>query len=312
MKRVLALYFSQTGQLGVALDSMLGGLDPEEFEVHVEAIQPTPAYPFPWSLGEFVGVFPESVLGIAPEIETPSFDPDAEWDLVILGYTVWYLAPSLPIQGFLQSDYARVLRGKPVVTLVACRNMWHTASERMKRDLAELGAELSDNVVVTDEGPTWATFVSTPRWMFTGKRDRFLRVFPPAGVSETTIEGLSRFGEALSARSGELEKRPVGPLLTGLGAVEIEERFVVPELIALVSFPPWAKLAVLSGPSGSIRRAFTLTLFALYLIFAILILIPVSIILRLLLYPFVAGPLRAYIERLRSPSGTAATEPDHH
>ncbi len=312
MQRVLAIYFSQTGQLGCALDSMIGGLDPEQFEVHVESIQPKTAYPFPWSLGEFVGVFPESVLGIAPEIETPSFDPDGDWDLVILAYTVWYLAPSLPIQGFLQSESARVLRDRPVVSLVACRNMWHTASEKMKRELDRLEAQLSDNVVVTDEGPTWATFVSTPRWMFTGKRDRFLRVFPPAGVSESTIEGLSRFGEALSARSDELTKRPVGPLLTGLGAVEIEERFVVPELIALVSFPFWAKLAVLSGPPGSILRAFTLTLFAVYLIFAILILIPVSIILRLLLYPFVAGPLRAYIERLRSPSGTAAPEPDHH
>jgi hypothetical protein len=188
--------------------------------------------------------------------------------------------------------------------------MWHPASERLKRELSDLGAALSDNVVVTDDGPAWSSFVSTPRWMFTGRRDRFLGVFPPAGVSAPTIEGLARFGRAISDREGELERRPVGPLLAGLGAVEVQERFVVPELIGRASFPFWARLTALAGPPRSLARTLTLALFALYLIFAILILIPISILLRLLLYPFVAAPLRGYVERLKSPSGTAAPEPD--
>ena len=119
MKRILALYYSQTGQLRSALDSFLSGLDPREFQVEFATIRPKVAYPFPWSFFRFLDVFPESVLGIAPEIEPPDFDPEAKYDLIVLGYTVWYLAPSLPVQGFLRSPHAQVLAGKPVITLVA-------------------------------------------------------------------------------------------------------------------------------------------------------------------------------------------------
>jgi hypothetical protein len=303
VKRVLALYYSQTGQLRSALDSFLSGLDPREFQVEFATIRPKVAYPFPWSFFRFLDVFPESVLGIAPEIEAPDFDLRARYDLIVLGYTVWYLAPSLPVQGFLRSPHAEVLAGKPVITLVACRNMWHTASVRMRNELARLGAELCDNVAVTDSGPAWTTFVTTPRWMLTGRRDRFWRVFPPAGVAAETIDALSRFGRAITERSALLARRPARPLLTGLGAVEIQRRFVVPELIARVLFPPWARFVRLFGPPGRPLRRLALALFALNLILTILVVLPISIVLRALLHPFLRRPLDAYIARLKAPSG---------
>lgn len=303
MKRVLALYYSQTGQLRRALESMLSGLDPAGFEVHVEAIRPVVDYPFPWGFGEFLDVFPECVLGEAPRIATPTFDPDAHYDLIVLAYTVWFLAPSLPMQGFLQSPYARVLRGRSVTTLIACRNMWHTASQRMKEDLRRAGAELLDNVVVTDEGAAWATFVTTPRWMFTGRNDRFWRIFPPAGVGASTIAGLRRFGEALTREQDRLDERPPRPLLAGLGAVEIEHRFVVPELIGRAMFPVWARLVRWTGPRGGLVRRLALYLFFSNLVLTVLILVPITIVLRLLLHPFIRTPLRAYVERLKAPSG---------
>lgn len=300
MKRVLALYYSQTGQLRSALDSFLSGLDPREFQVDLVAIRPKVDYRFPWSFFRFLDVFPESVLGIAPEIEPPAFDPGAQYDLVVLGYTVWYLAPSLPVQGFLHSPHARILAGKPVITLVACRNMWHTASMRMKRELARLGARLSDNVAVTDSGPAWTTFVTTPRWMLTGRKERFWGVFPPAGVAAETIGALPRFGRAITERSALLSRHP---LLTGLGAVEIQRRFVVPELIARVVFPPWARFVRCFGPPGASLRRLALTLFALNLILTILVVVPISIVLRALLHPFLRRPLDAYMAQLRAPSG---------
>jgi hypothetical protein len=306
MKRVLALYYSQTGQLRSALESFLSGLDRSEFEVHLEAIRPTPDYPFPWGFGRFLDAFPESVVGPAPALERPQFDPEKPWDLVVLGYTVWYLAPSLPVQGFLRSPHAAVLAGKPVITLVACRNMWHTASMRMKDELARLGAQLTDNVVVTDSGPAWTTFVTTPRWMLTGRKDRLWGVFPPAGVAPETIAALPRFGRAIGEKSRFLERRPVPPLLTGLGAVAIEQRFVVPELLGRTIFPPWARFVRLFGGPGSIARRPALALFALSLLLTVLVLVPVSIVLRIVLHPFLRRPLAAYVERLKAPSGVDA------
>ena len=303
MKRVLALSYSQTGQLHRALESLLSGLDPAHFEIHREVIRAKETYPFPWKFGEFLDVFPESVNGEAPEIEPPSFDPDAPWDLVVIGYTVWYLAPALPIQGFLASPWARVLRDKPVLTLVACRNMWHSASEAMKRELARLGAQHMDNVVIIDEGPAWATFVTTPRWMFTGKKDRFLGVFPPAGVSPQTIAGLRRFGEAITRGREHLDERPVPPLCRGLDAVWVNERFVIPEIVGQRTFRPWAKIVRAFGKRGAWIRKPVLAVFCVYLVLAILVLIPLIIVVRILLYPLLLKPLRAHVRQLQSPSG---------
>lgn len=309
MKRVLAVGYTQTGQLRRALDSLLGGLDPDQIEVHVEDLRPRPEYPFPWPFYRFLDAFPESVLGVPPELEKPGFDPDEEWDLVILAYTVWFLAPSLPVQAFLRSEHARVLRDRPVVTLCACRNMWHTAHLRLGRELEGLGAHWMDNVVVTDDGPAWATFVSTPRWMFTGKQDTFLGVFPPAGVGQQVIDGLVRFGEALSEQREAWGRQPARPLLRGLGAVEVEQRFVVPELIGRVSFPFWARVVRLFGGPGGRLRVLPLTVFFVYLVLAILVLIPASIILRILLHPVIKGPIGSYVERLKAPSGGQTHEP---
>jgi len=83
MKRVLAVGYTQTGQLRRALDSLLGGLDPDQVEVHVEDLRPRPEYPFPWPFYRFLDAFPESVLGVPPELEKPGFDPGREsWVLL--------------------------------------------------------------------------------------------------------------------------------------------------------------------------------------------------------------------------------------
>ena len=303
MKRVLVLYFSQTGQLGRAVRSFVDGLDRSELEVTLEPIRPARPYPFPWKIREFFGVFPDCVLGTAPEIEPLSIRPDDRFDLVVLGYTVWFLAPSLPVQGFLASRYAGVLQATPVITLIACRNMWHTASERMKQAIAERGGRLIDNVVLTDDGPAWASFVTTPRWMFTGKRDRFLRVFPPAGISDARLEGVSRFGRAVTEGLRELDGPAAEPFLRGLGAVKVEERYVLPELVGRFSFPFWARVIAACGPPGALARSLATAAFRLFLVFAILVVVPALLVIRILAYPLLRKRIRAYADRLRSPSG---------
>jgi len=302
-RRVLVLYYSQTGQLGGAVAALVAGLDPQRFAVTTRAIRPLPDYPFPWSVRRFFGVFPDCVLGNLPAIEPLKLDDDAPYDLIVLGVTVWYLAPSLPIQAFLADEQARVLRDTPVTTVIACRNMWHNASEQLKLAIADRGGLHIDNVVVTDQGPAWATFVTTPRWMFTGKREAF-GVFPAAGVADETIEGMRRFGEAISARPEALDARPPAPLLRGLGAVSVEQRYIVPELIGKYSFPPWAHLIALARRLGVVFAAAMTMLFVVYLVLAILVLVPLSILVRLLLYPLMRGWYHSHVKRLISPTET--------
>ena len=196
-----------------------------------------------------------------------------------------------------------------MTTLIACRNMWHTASLRMKADLTAAGAELLDNVVVTDEGAALASFVTTPRWMFTGRNNAFWHVFPPAGVPDETISSLARFGARIGAKQDLLAQRPAQPLLIDLDAVRIEHRMVVPELIGRTIFPWWARFVLLVGHCGRLARRIALYFFFVSLVLTVLVAVPLSAILRILLYPFIRSPLQAYVDKLKAPSGSETPQP---
>ena len=120
LKNVLVVTYSQTGQLADAVREITGPLAAAGHRVHVEVLAPRTPFPWPWPIVDFVDVFPECVQLDPPPLAPLGVDPEAPFDLVILGYQVWYLSPSLPVTAFLRSPEAvRLLRGRPVVTVVA-------------------------------------------------------------------------------------------------------------------------------------------------------------------------------------------------
>ncbi|NEW60919.1 dialkylresorcinol condensing enzyme [Sulfurovum sp. bin170] len=275
MKRVLVLYYSQTGQLTNVVNSFTKPLlESSEVEVVYQKIEPEIPYPFPWNKLEFFDIFPESVYMDGCEIREFEVDEEEEFDLVILAYTVWFLSPSIPITGFLNSKYAKLLKNRPVITLIACRNMWIMAQEKVKKRLEKLGATLIDNVVLVDQGSSMVTFITTPRWMWTGKKGAFWG-FPRAGVSQKEIARASRFGLALrDALSADLE-REKKPLLVGLEAVKIEEKTISVEKVGHRSFLIWGKLVKLFGKTGAVARIPILGLYFLFLLTAICTIVPI-------------------------------------
>src|SRR5256885_11592133 len=113
MKRVLVVHFSQTGQLARvarALVSPLAGAG--DVELVEETLRPIRPYPFPWPFWRFLEVMPETVLLEPPPLEPLSVRPEERFDLIVLAYQVWYLAPSGPTR----SEERRV--GKE------CRSRW--------------------------------------------------------------------------------------------------------------------------------------------------------------------------------------------
>ncbi len=303
MYRVLVLGYSQTGDVSTATESFIRALERPDVTLVKECIRPEEPYPYPWrSIGKFFDVLPECLLGIAPGIESVHFDPDADFDLVILAYQVWFLSPSLPIQGFLQSESARVLRDKKVITLSASRNMWNSASEKMKQLLTELGAVHIDNIVVTHQGPAWATFVSTPRALLFGKKEPLWGIFPAAGLDAATLNKLERFGEVLASRLSQLKSTTQG-ILRDLDVVTVEKRYVVPELLGWYCFASWARLIHFAGRGGSVVRRLAVYAFVGFLLFAILVGLPITIIISALLRPVIHNPVASYVNRLAQPSG---------
>jgi hypothetical protein len=304
VKRVLLVHFSQTGQLSRVARCLLSPLAAaHDVELVEEALRPSRAYPFPWPFWRFLDAMPESVLLEAPAIEPLSVGPDERFDLVVLAYQVWYLAPSGPVTAFLRSEAGRrLLRGRPVVTVIACRNMWLVAQETVKRLVGEAGGVLRDNVVFTDRGGTLASLVTTPRWVLTGRRDAFWGL-PPAGVADEDIAGAERFGRALLAALSRGRERDGAPMLAGLGAARVDPRLIVSERAGHRAFSLWARVIRIGGGPGSVGRLPLLALFCVYLVAMILVVVPPSLLVQRLLRPLLARRLEAQRTYFELPSG---------
>jgi hypothetical protein len=303
-KRILVLSYSQTGQLAEITQNIVAPLQQcPGFSVHIETLRPVKPYPFPWRFFSFFDAFPESAQMVAPSLQPLSLTGDEDFDLVILPYQVWFLAPSLPITAFLSHPVAKkLLAGKPVVTVIACRNMWLMAQEKMKRLLSACGARLLDNVAMVDPSPTLTTLVTTPAWLFSGKRDAVAGL-PPAGIDAASIKAASRFGLALRDALQNNQERGSAPLLTGLSAANSDPHLLFSEKAGTRSFYLWGKLLRAVGQPGQWRRRPFLLLYVGFLFTLIISVVPLSLLIQALLRPFLQQRFATLKQQFDAPSG---------
>jgi len=307
-KKVLAVGWSQTGQLDALLDSVLAPLEQSSQIVVTRApLRPVEPFPFPWSFWRFFDTFPETVHEDPAPIDESALPEDGDYDLVILAWQVWFLSPAMPITAFLQSERGRrLVRGRRVMTLIGCRNMWLMAQETFKQRLRELDARLVDNVVLTDSSHSAATFISTPAWMLTGRRGPFLGgLVPAAGIEAGEIRAASRFGEAIARQLPERADDDDSPMLRGLGAVKINERLIASERIAHRSFRLWGALLRRVGRPGSPQRRLVLALYVVFLVTMIITVVPVTAIIKRLIAPLMRGRTARQRAYYAAPSGEA-------
>lgn len=126
-KKVLVLYYSQSGQLKEVLNSIVSGID-SDATVTLQEIKPTKEFPYPWKFFSFFDIFPECVYMDGCEVNKLNLHDD--YDLILLGYKPWIVSTPLLISGFLKTDEAkRLFKNKTNITILACRNMWIMAQE---------------------------------------------------------------------------------------------------------------------------------------------------------------------------------------
>ena len=302
MKKVLVLYYSQSGQLKSVIDSVTSELFNDDIQVDIKQIEPEETYSYPWSFYDFFDEFPEAAHLDGCSIKKIDNLED-DYDLIILGYTIWFLAPSSPIVGFLKSDQAKhIFKDKPVVTLIACRDMWVLAQEKMKDLLQDLNAKLIDNIALTDQGKGIYSFATTPRWMLTGKKDAF-SIFPPAGILESDIKNASRFGKRLKEALKEDKEKQGKALLTNLNAVNVNGKLIASEIIATRSFFIWGKIIKFFGPKKSLGRKIAITIYSIFLVLLVFTIVPLNILIRKVLNLFQQEKLEALEKKYELPSG---------
>lgn len=303
-KRVLVIYYSQTGQLENVLNTMVLPLQEDEtVELSMMKLQPSETFEFPWSFFRFFDCFPETVYLDPPEnLPLEIVDPETV-DLVILGYQPWFLSPSMPMSAFLLSEEAKViLHNKPVITVVACRNMWIEAQKTMRELIASCGGRLIDNVVLSDQSGPLESFITTPRWMLTGRRDSFWG-FSAAGIALEAIKNSRRFGDAILKGLKKDGEKTGEPMLQNMGAVHADARFIASEKIGKRSFRIWGRLVRLFGPRGSWQRRPVLVVYVIFLIALIVSVVPLNMMVQAVIRRLFKGKIDRIIKMIEAPSG---------
>lgn len=284
MKKILVISYSQSGQTKEIVDNIAKPLlESTENEVYNYEIKLQQDFPFPWDSGTFYQAFPESFLQIPSEILAPPEEILAtKFDLIILGYQVWYLTPSIPIVSFLKSQFAKqILANTPVITVVACRNMWATSHDKMKVLLESNGAKRVGNIALVDRTNNYISVVTIVQWLFSGKKEK-RGCWPMPGVDNEEIVASSKFGVVIKKFLKQENYTNLQSDLLAIGAVEMKPFLITVDKTGNRIFKVWS--SILIRQTGK-KRANLLVVFKYYLLFAIYVASPIVQLILTLLYP---------------------------
>jgi hypothetical protein len=276
MKKILVVYYSQSGQLKKITDNVVKPLkNLKGVEITYAQIKPLVDYPYPWG-EDFFNCFPETVKGIPCKLQPFDFDITQNYDLIILAFQSWFLSPSIPMSSFLQSKEASLLlKDKKVITLQGVRNMWAAAQEIVKTRLAAIGADLVGNIILADATNNYISAITIINWMIYGKKGPSW-LLPEAGVSSKDIENSSIFGEIISAHllKGNYENLQSELILAE--GVKTKYHLISIEFTARRIFDKFADYVLKKGKAGDVSRKARIRLFKWYLLFVFFIVSPIA------------------------------------
>lgn len=286
MKNVLVITYSQSGQLDEIVENILKPLK-GKVNLSRHKIKPIPSFPFPWNEMTFWDAMPESVEMIPARIEQVEFDANKKYDLIILGYPIWFLSPPIPLTTFLKSEEAKIIfNNTPVITVIGSRNMWVNAQEDIKIMINEAGGNHVGNISLHDRHHNLPSVVTITYWMMTGKKDRYLGIFPKPGISDKDIKEASKFGKPIIEALNKEEFANLQNELLDLNAVELEPSVVSIENKGKRIFKIWSKFILKKGGPGDTSRTTRLKFFKWYLLFVIFAVSPIATLIFYLTYPF--------------------------
>lgn len=278
MVNVLVIYFTQSGQLKEAVDATLSHWQASN-SIRLEFLQlkPVKAFPFPWDYMDFFSAFAENVMGVPCELEPFPEDKLSSADVIILAYQPWFLSISQPLNSFLQSSAAQnSMKGKQVVTIIACRNMWINAQEKMKQHLQNLGAQLVGNIAYVDPSPNLISLITVFAFVLGGVKGRLLGLFPKYGVPEKVLEEVAPgLGDVLLKHTLSRDFSGMQLALNQKGAVKIKPNLMIMEGRGKILFPLYARFITKNGRASKHEQRFRVRIFGIILPILIMVLSPI-------------------------------------
>lgn len=283
--KVAVFYYTQTGQALDIAKSVCKTIEEAGVTVVYKKIEPVTPFPYPWSYMNFWQQMPETRLHLPAPIKDFDFSDVEDADMVIIAGQSWYLSPSQPIQAFLHNEGCRAyLKGRKVVTLNGCRNMWAMGQKEIRKQLAEMGADYVGYIVLQDEHPNLISLYTIVSWLFYDQKEAHGLV-PRAGVSNENIAGANRFGAPLlkamqSNNFSNLQKE-----LVDLKSIPYRSFLVFVEHVGHKMFGKWATFCRKKGGANAPERNTRIFLFSLYVFFALLVASPIAIVIYYAVYP---------------------------
>ena len=168
------------------------------------------------------------------------------------------------------------------MTVIGARNMWLNAQEKVKVLLNEANAKIVGNIALTDQNPNMISAITVQYWMFTGKKDRWLGLFPEPGIANREIERAATYGEVVSCHLDALSFDELQTELVQKGAVEVKTNLMFIEQRAGRLFSIWANFI-----SKKENKTVWLKVFKYYLLFALFLVAPVVLLINTIFFrPF--------------------------
>lgn len=280
-KKVLAVYYTQSGQLGEIIDQLTAPLLDGGNSVEKVSINLKKNYPFPWTADGFFSVMPDCQLDVPAELEHFTLK-ETKYDLVILGYQAWFLSPSIPFNSLMNHpELKAVIKNTPVITVTGARNMWLNAFVRVKKLIKAADARLVGNIALVDTHPNPVSFVTIFHWMLHGKKDRYLNIFPPPGVSNADIKRSQHFGESILPHLLNNNWNALQDELDRQKAVVLNYNLMIIESVAGKIFKVWAIFI-----SKRQNKSAWLKVFKYYLLIAFFVGAPIVLTLDAIFFRF--------------------------
>ena len=288
-KKVLAIYYSQSGQLRDIIDNLCQPLEEAGCTIERLQVRLQNDYPFPWTSQSFFNVMPDCVLGTTMEL-APFTLKETRYDLVILGYQAWFLSPSIPFNSLMhQPEIKAILKDTPVITVTGARNMWVNAFGKVKKLVSDTGARHVGTIAMMDRHLNLISIFTIFHWMLGGKKDRYLGFFPRPGVSDTDINGASTLGVVVLRHLDSGEWEGLKTALIQQDAVNWKYHLAFMETKAAIMFGLWARWI-----STRKKRQVWLVVFKYYLLLALFLFAPIVFVIDLLFFkPFLSNHVKA-------------------
>lgn len=287
-KKILVIYYTQSGQLEDILNNFTAplieaGNTVEKLRVHVAN-----DYPFPWNGKAFFAVMPDCVLSVPAPLK-PFQLKENKYDLIVLGYQAWFLSPSIPVNSILNNPAVKaVLKDTPVITVTGARNMWISAMQRIKKILKDADAKLVGSIALFDKHPNLISFITIFYWMFKGKKGRWLGIFPMPGVSEDDIKKTADYGRTVQNYVAGANFDGLQQELIQQKAIEVKYNLMFIESKASKIFAIWAKIIAKKK-----KKTAWLAAFKYYLLIALFIAAPIILTVDFIFFkPFLSGRIK--------------------